>query len=301
VVIAIITVLISILLPALAAARAASRTTACLATVRSVGQATTSFATDRKGQAPLAGRLADYPRAMFSREYLPGDLLYYDESGPGSIERPMPFFATLASYSGAQFDTNSISAMRDCLGASTSSTGIADLGRFTRCPDDSEFRAGNVGHLGVTLGPGDNTWTVTAGLGEMSSYMLNEWVLGQEGNDRLRGKLDRVQFPGEVFVAADGVPRVLEAPPGQNYLLVWNDSSMPGFSLADYSDQNLGYTPDTPSGLCYQFGYIVDSMTGEVTGGPRHRGAINVNFYDGHSATAPLNYAAMQKVRISDH
>jgi prepilin-type processing-associated H-X9-DG protein len=300
VVISIITVLISILLPALAAARAASRTTACLTTVRSIGQAATGFATDRKGQAPMAGRLADYTRATFDRAHLPGDLLYYEEAGAGSTERPMPFFASLASFGGAALETSSIQGMRDSLGASTSPSALAELAKLTRCPDDTEFTAGNTSHMGVTLGPGDTTWTVTTGLGEMSSYVVNEWVFGQEGSDRWRGKIERVQFPAEVFLACDGTPRVLESPPGQNYLLIWSDASQPGFSLSDYNDQNLGYTPETSTGFFYQFGYTVDMTTGEITGGPRHRKAINASFADGHGSTVPLTAARMKKVRISD-
>lgn len=300
VVISIITVLITILLPALAGARAAARTTQCLATARGLSQLTTSFATDRKGQAPLAGRLADFPASRFTRQYLPPALLYYDEAGSGSAERPLPFFAQLAAHQGIEFDTSSIGSMRNQLGGSVCAT-ANQFGKFTRCPDDSTFEIGNAEHLGITLGPGDSTWTVQTGLGEMSSYMLNEWVLGQEGNDRFRGKIENVRFPAEVFLLADGEPRSLESPQGQNYQLVWSDASVPGFSLSDYNDHNQGYTvPEPSSGFFYQFGYTVSTMTSEITGGPRHRGAVNAAFVDGHASTVPLRTAPMQRVRISD-
>jgi prepilin-type N-terminal cleavage/methylation domain-containing protein len=55
VVISIIALLIGILLPALGAARSSARLTACLANLRSMGQAAYSFAADHKGHVPGTG------------------------------------------------------------------------------------------------------------------------------------------------------------------------------------------------------------------------------------------------------
>lgn len=301
VVIAIIAVLVSILLPALAAARASARTSRCLATVTGIGQATTTFMAERKGQAPLAGRLQQHPTPLFERQHLPSELYYYQESGEGSPERPLPFFAQLAINDGLKLDLTSIETLRGQLGGSATDPTVAEFGQRTRCPDDRSFEPGNVLQTGITLGPGDATWTVTRGLGEMSSYMPNEWIFGEEGNDRRRGKADSVAFPSSVFLACDGEPRSLEPPPGQNYLLVWNDASIRGFSLSDFNDQNLGYTTtETSTGFCYLFGYVVNPMTGDIIDGPRHRGQINATFMDGHGATIPLRLDTMKRVLISD-
>ena len=149
VVIVVIGILLVLLLPALAAARSAARSARCSGALSQHGRLITAFAADRRDQAPLAGRLWEHTADLFSREHLDAGLFYYFESGPGSIERPMPFFATLAASSGLEFDTSSRAAMRTQLGyPGTTGPAAAAFFQFTCCPDDATFDPAQVNHLG---------------------------------------------------------------------------------------------------------------------------------------------------------
>src|SRR5262245_13334711 len=112
VVIAVIGLLIGLLLPVLAGARSSARTVRCAAQLRSISQLTASFTAQHKDQAPIAGRLWNHTRDQFTQSGLPQGLSYYWEAGQGSIQRPMPFFATIAEYAGLTLDRSSIDAMR---------------------------------------------------------------------------------------------------------------------------------------------------------------------------------------------
>ncbi len=306
VVIAVIGLLIGLLLPVLGGARDAAKTTKCSVQQRNIGQLTAAFAASRRDQAPLAGRLWEHTRATFTNQFLPRDLTYYAENGPGSPARPMPFFASLVEAGGVQMDTSSLQAMRRHLGYPGSGDSSAQsFFAQTRCPDDSTFDPENTWHIGNTLLPNDTTWTVTSGLGEMTSYMANEWPLGQSflQNQRLMGRLFRVQRPDAVALTADGEPRVFENPMGINYSLFFDQELQPGYSLRDYNEYFKGSMPPImfARGIFYQFGIPVNPDTGEVNGRARHRWSINVLYVDGHVKNTPLTEDGLRRVLISDH
>src|SRR6185436_3981919 len=98
--------------------------------------------------------------------------------------------------------------------------------------------------LGNSLLPNDLSWTVSGGLGEMSSYMLNEWALGESymPSTRLLGKIYKTQFPSDVSYVADGEPRLFEAP-DINYSLFFDEETVPGFTLADYNEMYRSFSP----------------------------------------------------------
>jgi prepilin-type N-terminal cleavage/methylation domain-containing protein/prepilin-type processing-associated H-X9-DG protein len=303
VVIAIIGVLIGLLLPVLGGARAAARTMKCAAQQRNYGQLTAAIMAGNRDQAPLAGRLWGFSSATFSQTHLPAGLTYYTDAG---AQRPMPFFATLAHASGMTFDTASKAGMRAHLGSSGEHTAASQsFLPFTRCPDDLTVDPENPLHAGNTLLPNDLSWTVAAGLGEMTSYMLNEWVLGQSylPGQRLMGKLHRVQRPDAVAMISDGEPRVFEPPLGMNYMLFFDEELLPRYTFADYNAYFRNFSPpETFSrGIFYQFGFPVSTETASISGQPRHRWNINVNFVDGHVKTVPLTEEALSRVLISDH
>jgi prepilin-type N-terminal cleavage/methylation domain-containing protein/prepilin-type processing-associated H-X9-DG protein len=305
VVIAVIALLIGLLLPVLAGARASARTTKCAAEQRSVAQLTAAFMASHKDQAPIAGRLWLHSRAQFTESCLPPGLSYYTENGPGSTLRPMPFFAALAEFGGVEFDTSSIAAMRDQLGSSGSPGAVAErLFAYTRCPDDVTFDPTNLDHVGNTLLPNDLSWTVTGGLGEMSSYMLNEWALGEDyvAGSRLFGKLYLTLRPDALAYMCDGEPRLFEAPLGINYLLFFNELTQPRFTLADYNDMYRSYSPSSLfwRGVYYQFGCPAEQASASIVGSPRHRGVCNITFIDGHTRTTPMDQDAFRNVLISD-
>ncbi|HYE61490.1 MAG TPA: prepilin-type N-terminal cleavage/methylation domain-containing protein [Phycisphaerales bacterium] len=305
VVIGVIALLVGLLLPVLSGARAAARTVKCGVKLQSLSALTASFALDRKEQAPIAGRLWQHSRAQFTRAGLPSNLMFYFESGPGSAERPFPFFASLAAHSGVPFDTSSKAAMRVKLGfPGEDPDASGDFTSLTRCPDDSTFDQQQLKHLGNTLLPEDLTWTVANGLGEMTSYMLNEWALGESytSSTRLFGKLYKGKFPSMTAYVADGEPRVFEPPADINYALFYDEETMPGYTFAHYNAWYRLYMPEEQfvGGVFYQFGAPVDYTAGFVRGGMRHKGATNVTFLDGHVATVPLTEAALEGVYISE-
>ncbi|MEX2220011.1 MAG: prepilin-type N-terminal cleavage/methylation domain-containing protein [Phycisphaerales bacterium] len=305
VVIAIIGILIGLLLPVLAGARAAARSSRCAAQQRNLGQLMAAFMAERKGQAPIAGRLWERTPATFTDAHLPRGLTYYTQSGPGSARRPLPFFAMLAEFAGVDLDTSSAAALRPQLGHPGGDPAASQsFLSHTRCPDDTTFDTQDPMHLGNTLLPNDLSWTATGGLGEMSSYMLNEYPLGESylQAQRHMGRLHLIHRTDSVSLMADGEPRLFEPPQGMNYLLYFDVETQPGFTMRDYNEMFRGFSPPSlfSRGISYQFGFPVNPDTAEVSGAPRHRWTINVQFIDGHTKAVPLNEDALGRVLISE-
>jgi prepilin-type N-terminal cleavage/methylation domain-containing protein/prepilin-type processing-associated H-X9-DG protein len=304
VVIAVIAILIGLLLPVLSGARGAARSAKCAAQLRSMNELTFGFMVSHRDQAPIAGRLWMHTLTDFVEGRLPAGLTYYTQSGPGSPRRPLPFFAALAEYAGVDTDLSDIQLLRAQLGsAGGGSPALQSFLSMTRCPDDRTFDTENPAHAGNTLLPNDLSWTVTGGLGEMSSFMLNEWALGESfaSSTRLFGRLVRAQQPARLSYMADGEPRLFEPPQGINYLLYFDDETRPGYTLGDYNAYYRAVYPgQCMGGVYYQFGFVADPTTGHISGPPRHRGTTNVTFLDGHTRSVPLTQDGLQNVLISD-
>lgn len=282
VVVAIIALLISILMPALAGARDEAKALECGIKERSAMQLTNVFASERKGQSPLAGELFGVGATEFNYEHLPSELTFYGAAG-----RPLPFYATLANFSGnmpLDLDNLTHNELQQILGGS--GRGRTDVQnklfqKFTQCPTDQTFESGNNAHLGLTLawgGGADSPYAVK----ELTSYTFNEWALGKWGNSssRLVGQLHRATFPSETFMIAEGDPR----PDYDDFFMtVWDDVSDDRFNLQQYNQLSAG-----GEALYTQFDPV------------RHNGTMNVVFMDEHYDRIRLKPQDMEKVLINN-
>jgi prepilin-type N-terminal cleavage/methylation domain-containing protein/prepilin-type processing-associated H-X9-DG protein len=306
VVIAIIAMLLGLLLPVLSGARAAAKLMKCSSQQRSMLQLTAGFMAERRDQAPMAGRLWMHTLANFTDQRLPRDLVYYTDVEGGAVRRPLPFFASLAHTSGMPLDMSSRQTLRRYLGSAGEVTPEAEsFYSMTRCPSDDTFDPEQMLQVGNTLLPNDLSWTAAGGLGEMTSYMVNEWPLGDTWivGRRLKGKLYLVQQPSDVALMADGEPRVFEPPLGMNYMAFFDDEVLESrFTMHDYNARFRLYYPDTlfKKGIFYQFGFKVNIDYFAITGSSRHKGSTNIGFVDGHVKTVPLTDDALSKVLIAD-
>lgn len=201
VVIAIMAVLIGLLLPALGQARGAGRAAKCAAQLRDTNQVTWAFAAERKGQAPIAGWFSGWRADRFRREFLPPGLMCYNDAG---VERPMPFFASLAEFVGLEFEKDSRAQLRRSLGSIPSSPMNSAFFKFYRCPGDRTWDPAATDHTGLTLAVDRWYLRSTDAVREMTSYLFNEYALGEWGSKRLLGKIEKVQFPSNVFYVANG-------------------------------------------------------------------------------------------------
>ncbi len=299
VVIAIIAVLIGLLLPALGKARDASKAAVCQTQIRHSIQSCIGFAGERKGQAPLAGQMwgMSQPAFAFENPAFPRqwkDLTFWYNNQFG-FSFPMPFFMTLADYDGVDWgqstyrDVSEDSRLQMMNASGTGPMGSdGTLAAYYKCPGDKTFRTGVQDDAGASLVPGGNTsawWTMPSVVPELSSYLFNEGVLGRSPNPTGRnaafqGKIDKVQFPSDTFLIADGEPR-LEW--NDHFLTVWHDPNDAEFNFWEYREAMRTVAPNTAS--------QIDAL--------RHNKSMSVGFVDGHVRQSSLNQGAMSKVIIS--
>lgn len=164
--------------------------------------------------------------------------------------------------------------------------------QYYRCPSDKTFELGKQADASCTLIPGSNTngwWSMPSVIPEMTSYMFNEAVLGRSpdpkgaGKNACReGRIDEVEFPADVFVFADGEPR-LEW--GDHLMTVWHDPGKKSWNLWAYLTAMKGVDPFTAS----QFDH------------KRHADSLNAGYLDGHAGGAPLRQTTLEKVFIWHH
>jgi prepilin-type N-terminal cleavage/methylation domain-containing protein/prepilin-type processing-associated H-X9-DG protein len=291
VVISIIALLIGLLLPALGGAREAGRTAKCLSQVRHSAQSVIGYAYERGGQAPLAGQIWSQTTATFHRDSpaFPArwKRLTFWRNSQLNLWFPMPLYLSLADYNGVDWEQQGRPNMMNAAGTGTNSIGGPFL-QYYRCPSDKTFDLGSQAHAAITLIPGSDTsswWSSPATVPEMVSYMFNESVLGQSPgaptrNSALQGKLDEVQWPSEMFLIADGEPR-LEW--NDHLMTVWHDPNATVFNMYAYQ-QAMATVP--PVGVASQIDY------------ERHKRALNAAYVDGHAATFPLTQLGLEQVVI---
>jgi prepilin-type N-terminal cleavage/methylation domain-containing protein len=283
VVVAIIALLVSILMPALAGARDEAKALECSIKERSAMQLTNSFATERKGQAPLAGELFGITPVQFNSRGLPDGLIYY-----GGMDLPLPFYTTLAYYSGAMdidLKTMTPAQLQRILGgAGPAGLDSKIFEKFYQCPNDQTYEPGNNDHLGLTLAPGGGAGTPIY-VRELTSYTFNEWALGRwpaGGHGRLMGKLESIQFPSQTFMIAEGDGRPDFG--GDDFMTVWDDVSVRRFNMRQYNEYNVG----TGGDLYVQFDRV------------RHKNTMNVVFADEHCDRVKLTPQGLEKVWINN-
>ena len=124
--------------------------------------------------------------------------------------------------------------------------------------------------------------TLVKGIREMTSFMFNEYVLGQLKYSpdkqiyRLLGRIDRVRFPSKVFYIADGEPK------SDRWITVWDFVEVRGDNLYNYNDAY------DKSGLMQQF----DPK--------RHNKVMNTAYADGHVQGHVLSREALKDILIND-
>jgi prepilin-type N-terminal cleavage/methylation domain-containing protein/prepilin-type processing-associated H-X9-DG protein len=311
VVIAIIALLIGLLLPALAGAREAGRSAKCMSQTRHTVQGILQFAHERKGQAPLAGQIwnmsvgtfhRDHP--LFPREWKNLTFWYNDQV---HLWYPMPLFLTLADFNGVEWDQTGRANMMRAAGTAPDSLGGPFLDYY-RCPSDRTFELGSQAYAAITLYPGSDTsgwWASPASVPEMVSYMFNEAVLGMSPgnpigrNVALKGRIDEVPWPSDIFIVSDGEPRMEWS---DHLMTVWHDPAPARFSFWDYI---VAMRTVDPIGVASQIEYKAGDPNYRNL--PHHLGfgragakgaPMNMAFCDGHTATVGYGEQALGKTLI---
>lgn len=293
VVIAIIAVLISLLLPALGKARSVARATKCAAQIKSSHSLMSTFAAERKGQAPIAGWWKDVPAANFDERFaghapnqIPRDLFYYDDRR--GIRRPLPYFAQLAFFSGMPLDTSSRAALEAQLGQGDEDQ-FKPLAQLYRCPDDRTSATGaGSPDLGGTLRPNGND---ALAIDELTSYAFNEYALGQfieAGRERrLKGVIEKCAYPSKVFYLVDGEANAQNV----GFMTIWDYVLDQGNTLYRYNnDYATTYAPGwSERGVYKQFDLS------------RHGRSVNAGMLDGSvRVTTLLPTDTLKELFISD-
>ena len=260
VVIGIIAMLISILLPALNRAREAANMVKCASNLRQIGQAYIMHAAEHKNHVPTAGLIHPpyFATPAQLRDASRTKYMYYNE---GSVLRPMPMPAALASYMGQKVRTDS----RQLLQEDMDSGPCREV--FT-CP--TQAREGTI--MGNMLR--DFSWEAPP---IWSSYIFNEEPLGfldmEPSYRRGRGNLNRMKMTSDTMMIGDGKPRG-----GVNGWLVifalQNGTTLEEtWSMTASADRASLGIPWAGAG---------DRSNFDLN---RHKGRMNCVFMDGHAET----------------
>jgi prepilin-type N-terminal cleavage/methylation domain-containing protein/prepilin-type processing-associated H-X9-DG protein len=307
VVISIIAVLIGILLPSMGKARDAARGTVCMASIKNSAGLAVAYSNDRQGQMPIAGEMFGISEAELVRGHdgFPSKwnstlTFWYDDRFKKHF--PMPFFLTIAAYSGLVFEDGSRESMMNAAGTGPNPVGGAFL-EYYRCPSDLTFELGQEIDAGLTLVYGgapqeQGAWFRRPGLiPEMSSYIFNEGVLGrsfdqQHPNGALQARVDRVPFPSDMFLLADGEPRT-EYPDHQ--LTVWHQLGRRSWNMRQYYDAMRVATKSDPSTGKHR--PVPDDVASQLYF-ERHNDTINAGFVDTHVETFSMTPAGLKQIDI---
>jgi prepilin-type N-terminal cleavage/methylation domain-containing protein/prepilin-type processing-associated H-X9-DG protein len=246
VVIGIIALLISILMPALSRARDHANAIKCLSNMRQIGQAYLMHATEHRNHVPTAGLI--HPPWSATPAGL-GDTakvkyLYY---GEGSVERPLPMPAALATYFGQKFNASNPVQLKEEM-----STG----------PCQDLFVCPTQGLENIMEGQMLTDFSWAAPLFK-SSYIFNEEPLGFMDSppiyQRGRGNLSRMKQTSDTMMLMEGKPR----------------GNVPGGWLVIFALKNDTVLEDAFNGNA-----AGDRTNFEFA---RHKGRVNMIFMDGHA------------------
>jgi prepilin-type N-terminal cleavage/methylation domain-containing protein/prepilin-type processing-associated H-X9-DG protein len=273
VVIGIIALLISILLPALTKVQEQSRNLKCLANLRSIAQAAILHANDHRGFMPVAGATFS-PTAPSATPAGMGDpnLQKYSYFSDGGQQRPMGLAGSFAKYVGQRVRTDSRVNLEADLNTGT-------MAKMFVCPSDRDG-----GWLGFTIA--EYTGGLWTGPSSRQSYAFNEAVLGiaeppeggvSQPQCRLRGNLTRVKGSAQTFLMTDSTNLRGGSPTSPGIMVYYNTTF----------NQTLGDV--------YNFNGCGDPINFDSK---RHRGRMNVNFFDGHAESVVIQPKALAKVYL---
>src|SRR5690606_20980308 len=140
---------------------------------------------ERKDTMPVAGEFAgaadkvsiqrDYPHLASTQEF------WSDGTGSRRQEYIMPFYLTLARFSGKEWDDQSWGGMLDAAGSRAGAVTGGVAMEYFQCPGDKTTEPGNMDHAGVTLffgAPTASNWAQHPRVPEMTSYVFSEYLLG---------------------------------------------------------------------------------------------------------------------------
>jgi prepilin-type processing-associated H-X9-DG protein/prepilin-type N-terminal cleavage/methylation domain-containing protein len=291
VVIGIIAVLIGILLPVLNKARSAALITKCSAIMKQVGMAGQLHTQAHRGYYPLAGMLdATYGEpaevgdtAMQKYSYI------YLQHG---VNRKV-----IASWSTSlgQYLTK-----RRILDGYTNDDyivdehGDGDFLRYFVCPADvtkSDELGDELFIHGFKILANSGGWLLK------QNYIVNEGVFGMDDlRGRLRGQVSKISDPTRTFVMMDGKAAALYSSPayytGSKWLLVSNTAkrgTVAGGKRFDSIPLSEALSPTTTPNIAKSPAHF-DPY--------RHKGKMNILFFDGHVETRAIKPADLQDVYI---
>ena len=280
VVIGIIALLMGILLPALGAARRQAQVTQCLAVQRQIASAAAVHASVHRGYYPLAGDL-DIPNTGRPVGGVPGALgdanrmrysYMYVKDGTIDALTLAPWQAAIARYMGKRTTLdggNNVEILDQ-------EVGMRAYLKFFLCPSHQHV-AGDLPNS--LIHAGDNlAWMV------QQSYVVNEAAFGfNDDKRRLRGNATRIRRPSATVMMADGLPgkhRDNFIDRGMGWMTFVNESAVAPITLADaLAGNDKAGDPESFDRL-------------------RHRGKINLVYFDGHAETCRITPGELKNAHL---
>jgi prepilin-type N-terminal cleavage/methylation domain-containing protein/prepilin-type processing-associated H-X9-DG protein len=284
VVIGIIALLIAMLLPALVGARRAAMQLQCAAQIHQVLGLVENHAVTHRGFVPLAGLLAGSsidPAGLNDSSRLKYDYLSLVGGGSDTL---LCFTASFAQDLG---DTRIMQAQ------TVDQLNIAQLDpngflRIFRCPCHLPEPGPLYGPLMYLWYPVSSPTGAWQSWNESQSYIYNEAALGWDDSmGRSRGQLSQIHSQSRTMLMADGVggstDRVTQlglSLTNGAFSTVYNKVPTGPVTLADALADN------TKAGESLNFDFV------------RHRGRINVGFFDGHVENRTISVGDLRNVYL---
>jgi prepilin-type processing-associated H-X9-DG protein/prepilin-type N-terminal cleavage/methylation domain-containing protein len=282
IVISIIAVLIALLLPSLASVRRQADRAKCLSQLRNVAMGANLHAVTHGGYYPLAGHLilpSSYrtptPEALGD----PGRLKYtYAREEFYNSTTLAPWQSAVAEQFGKkkqnQFQFNEQIGDEEI--------GSGHYLRYFLCPSHAQ-RAGDVPESMIYYGA-NLIWMI------QQSYVVNEIAFGYDDRTgKLKGKASRIRKPGATVMVADGLQSGLRT-------FFWTTPTGSQMNWVTFTNRSLPSRVGTIT--------LADALAGTKAGDPqnfdrvRHKGKINVAFFDGHAETLDISDKGLQSALL---
>ncbi|MEM1330074.1 MAG: hypothetical protein AAGG07_05900 [Planctomycetota bacterium] len=279
--------------------KAASAT--CASNQRVAQVLASSYATDHADTLPVAGLFQGFgdfgENARF--EDLPAELRFSQQfwtwgEGDGG-RRMLPYSLALAKGAGFAFDDASRAGVLEAAGLTEqSSRGRPSIMDIFRCPSDSTWALGDLGSAGSTLAySGEAAWQAPPHIPVMSSYVLNEQLLGSDGTGQFQGRLDRNRYPSEQVLIVDG--------DGRN---AWGDNFQVMFVADEIRDGsgNRDITGNPDVYTVQEYYTLVENHPNGSRDRPnqfelsRHDGTLNAGYMDGSVVSVPNTAAGRDEL-----